>query len=149
MLILNPSLTDCVSVWRGCNAGLLNHIFEVQERHARIRLRLFRLDPCRYFWNMWVVTHQSHLYWKKTISVKKKKKTGWTCTGLPLWQIYMIQGLGLVLSSSYSMYQLQLTAIKLRNSLRSSDVEKFKRNQFHLFMCKLTPESSLSIDNFF
>ena len=47
------------------------------------------------------------------------------------------------------MYQLQLTAIKLRNSLRSSDVEKFKRNQFHLFMCKLTPESLLSIDNFF
>ena len=38
----------------GCNAGLLNEIFEVQERCARIRLRLFRLELCRYFWNMWV-----------------------------------------------------------------------------------------------
>lgn len=55
-------MSDCVSVWGSCNAGLLNEIFEVQKRGARIRLRLFRLEPCRYFWNMWVATHQEHLY---------------------------------------------------------------------------------------
>ena len=62
MLVLNPFLRDCVSFWGSCNAGLLNEIFEVQKRGARIRLRLFRLEPCRYFWNMWVATHQEHLY---------------------------------------------------------------------------------------
>ena len=48
----------------------------------------------------------------------------------------MIRGLGIVLSPSYSSHQLQLTAIKLRNSVRSSDVKKFKRNYFDLIMCK-------------
>ena len=62
MLVLNPLMSYCVSVWGSCNAGLLNEIFEVKKRGARIRLRLFRLEPCRYFWNMWVATHQEHLY---------------------------------------------------------------------------------------
>ena len=51
-------MSDCVSFWGSCNAGLLNEIFEVQKQCARIRWRLFRLEPCRYFWNMWVATHQ-------------------------------------------------------------------------------------------
>ena len=51
-IVLNPFLSDCVSFEGSCNAGLLNEIFEVQKRCARIRLRLFRLEPCRYFWNM-------------------------------------------------------------------------------------------------
>ena len=130
MLVLNPFLSGCVSVWGICNAGLLNEIFEVQKRCARIRLRLFRLEHCRYFWNMSVATHKKHLYWKKT------------CTGLPLWETYVIRGLVIVLSPSYSSHQLQLTAI---NSVRSSDVKKFKRNYFDLIMCKFTPES-LRID---
>ena len=119
MLVLNPFKSDCVSVWGSCNAGLLNEIFEVQEGCARIRLLLFRLEPCRYFWNLSVATHQSHLYWKKT------------CTGLPLWETYMIQSLGCLIAF-LSTYQLQLTAIKLRNSVRSSD---------DFILCKFTPQS--------
>ena len=58
MLVLNPFLSGCVAVWGICNAGLLNEIFEVQKRCARVRLRLFRVEPCRYFWNVSVATHQ-------------------------------------------------------------------------------------------
>ena len=57
-MVLNPFLSDCVSLWGSCNVRLLNEIFGVQKLCARIRLRLFRLEHCRYFWNMWVATHQ-------------------------------------------------------------------------------------------
>ena len=52
----------------------------------------------------------------------------------------MARGLGVVLSPSYSTHQSQLNAIKLRNSVRSYDVKKFKRNYFDFkTMCKFPP----------
>ena len=52
----------------------------------------------------------------------------------------MARGLGVVLSPSYSTHQSQLTAIKLRNSVRSYDVKKFKRTYFDFkTMCKFPP----------
>ena len=50
---IKPILEYCVSVWGSCNAGLLDDIFKVQKRYARIILDApFKLDLCRYFLNL-------------------------------------------------------------------------------------------------
>ena len=154
-------LEYCVSGGGSCKAGLLDEIFKLQNRCARIILdALFHARTLQPFLELGWLWHQLNLYWKKTnyaikqnpgrtrtdylseklVSLKRHKSHD-TRSRLPSRLIHV------PMTWSECAFTIHLNCSD-NDFVRSPDVKKFKRNFSDSAMCKFKPDS-FKIDGIF
>ena len=152
---IKPILEYCVSVWGSCNAGLLDDIFKVQKRCARIILDApFQARSLLLFLELgWLPVN--HICRERRLCLVKNILDG-RAPGYLTQKLSSLKYNKSYDTRSWLPYRLP---IPRTNSMKRmffynkdfvcfSSAKNFKRRYFDLIMCKFTPDS-FKIDRVF
>lgn len=156
---IKPILEYCVSVWGNCNAGLLDDIFKVQKRCARIILDApFQARTLPLFLELgWLpINHlciarrlclfknildgRAPDYLTQKLSSLKFNKLYDTRSRLP-YRLPIPRTNSMKRMFFYNAVKLWNVVTSNRDFVCFSSAKKFRRSYFDLIMCKFTPDT--------